>query len=77
MLGETTDYGKVPWFWSDQYDLSMQVAGLFDPARQIIQRKTPDEIRLAFQLDEAGRVSAAAGIGPRNSVAKGIAFLKN
>ena len=72
MLGETTDYGKVPWFWSDQYDLSMQVAGLFDPARQILQRKTPNEMRLVFQLDETGRLSAAAGIGPGNSVAKDI-----
>lgn len=72
MLGETNDYGKVPWFWSDQYDLSMQVAGLFDPARQTIQRRTPGEIRLVFQLDEAGRLSAAAGIGPGNSVAKDI-----
>jgi 3-phenylpropionate/trans-cinnamate dioxygenase ferredoxin reductase component len=72
MLGEIGDYGKVPWFWSDQYDLSMQAAGLFDPARETIQRKMPEGIRLVFQLDEAGCVSAAAGIGPGNSVAKDI-----
>jgi 3-phenylpropionate/trans-cinnamate dioxygenase ferredoxin reductase subunit len=28
MLGEPTHYDPVPWFWSDQYDLKLQIAGL-------------------------------------------------
>lgn len=28
MLGATTDYNPVPWFWSDQYDVKLQIAGL-------------------------------------------------
>ncbi|MAS07118.1 MAG: pyridine nucleotide-disulfide oxidoreductase [Ahrensia sp.] len=28
MLGEETAYDPVPWFWSDQYDVKLQIAGL-------------------------------------------------
>lgn len=28
MLGETVVYDPVPWFWSDQYDLKLQIVGL-------------------------------------------------
>jgi 3-phenylpropionate/trans-cinnamate dioxygenase ferredoxin reductase subunit len=28
MLGERRDYNPVPWFWSDQYDVKLQIAGL-------------------------------------------------
>lgn len=28
MLGSTADYNPVPWFWSDQYDIKLQIAGL-------------------------------------------------
>jgi 3-phenylpropionate/trans-cinnamate dioxygenase ferredoxin reductase component len=28
MLGRPTPYREVPWFWSDQYDLKLQIAGL-------------------------------------------------
>jgi 3-phenylpropionate/trans-cinnamate dioxygenase ferredoxin reductase subunit len=28
MLGEQRDYDPVPWFWSDQYDVKLQIAGL-------------------------------------------------
>jgi 3-phenylpropionate/trans-cinnamate dioxygenase ferredoxin reductase component len=28
MLGAGADYAPVPWFWSDQYDTKLQIAGL-------------------------------------------------
>ena len=28
MLGANADYLPYPWFWSDQYDLRFQIAGL-------------------------------------------------
>ena len=28
MLGEAQDYDPVPWFWSDQYEIKLQIAGL-------------------------------------------------
>jgi 3-phenylpropionate/trans-cinnamate dioxygenase ferredoxin reductase subunit len=28
MLGDERDYDPVPWFWSDQYDVKLQIVGL-------------------------------------------------
>ena len=28
MLGQGADYAPTPWFWSDQYDVKLQIAGL-------------------------------------------------
>ena len=30
MLGGAETYAAVPWFWSDQYDMHLQIAGLGD-----------------------------------------------
>src|SRR5262249_46038086 len=31
MVGKPKPYREVPWFWSDQYDLKLQIAGLARP----------------------------------------------
>ncbi|WP_424930732.1 NAD(P)/FAD-dependent oxidoreductase [Amaricoccus tamworthensis] len=72
ILGATDTYGRVPWFWSDQYDLTLQLAGLFDMTRPVVKRETADDQRIVFQCDGTGGLSAVAGIGTGNSVAKDI-----
>lgn len=72
MMGDETAYAKVPWFWSDQYDLTLQVVGLPDPDRPFHRRELGDEAFVLFQCDDAGRLIAAAGIGHGNAVAKDI-----
>lgn len=72
MLGAQDPFAKVPWFWSDQYDLTLQVAGLFDLSRAVHRRETGDDTCIVFQCDVGGRLCAAAGIGPGSAVAKDI-----
>ena len=72
MFGNAGSYRSVPWFWSDQFDLTLQVAGLFDPALAIVERPTEDGQCIVFQCDAQGQLLAAAGIGPGNSIAKDI-----
>lgn len=38
IAGRPKPYDEVPWFWSDQYDLKLQIAGLASPADQIVLR---------------------------------------
>ncbi|REF73318.1 pyridine nucleotide-disulfide oxidoreductase (plasmid) [Paracoccus versutus] len=38
MLGQATPYHPVPWFWSDQYDLKLQIAGLGHGHEQVVIR---------------------------------------
>lgn len=39
MLGGSEDYVAKPWFWSDQYDIKLQIAGLNTGYDRIITRK--------------------------------------
>jgi len=39
---------EVPWFWSDQYDLKLQIAGLPFDADSIIVRGDPDSAKFAI-----------------------------
>ena len=72
MLGAEDAYAKVPWFWSDQYDLTLQVAGLPDPNAQTHRRDLGDDAFILFQTGTDGQLTAAAGIGRGNAVAKDI-----
>lgn len=38
MLGQPEAYVSVPWFWSDQYDIKLQIVGLADGADEVIIR---------------------------------------
>ncbi len=52
--GKEVSYNAVPWFWSDQYDLMLQIAGLSQGYDEIITRGDPAEGRsfAAFYLRE-------------------------
>lgn len=39
---------EVPWFWSDQYDLKLQIAGLPFDADSIVVRGDPDSAKFAI-----------------------------
>ena len=41
MLGLTTVHDKVPWFWSDQFDLKMVIVGLAAGHDQVVVRGDP------------------------------------
>ncbi len=40
MLGKAVSYTPKPWFWSDQYDVKLQIAGLSTGHDQIVVRDT-------------------------------------
>ena len=72
MLGGGDVIVAVPWFWTDQYDLVFQIAGLPDQSSITVRRDLGDGAFLLFHLDPAGRLIAASGIGKGNVVARDI-----
>ena len=72
MLGASKAYAAVPWFWSDQYDLSLQIAGMPSDGAAAVTRHLKDTAFIEFHLDNHGRLVGASGIGPGNSVARDI-----
>jgi 3-phenylpropionate/trans-cinnamate dioxygenase ferredoxin reductase subunit len=72
MLGADAAISAVPWFWTDQYDLVLQIAGLPDAGSATVRRDLGDGAFILFHLDAEGRLVAASGIGKGNVVAKDI-----
>jgi 3-phenylpropionate/trans-cinnamate dioxygenase ferredoxin reductase subunit len=72
MLGHDEPVSAVPWFWSDQYDLTLQIAGLADEAESAVRRDIGENAFILFHLAGDGRLLAASGIGPDNAVARDI-----
>lgn len=72
LLGAQTPHTAVPWFWSDQYELGLQVAGLAAPEHQRVVRSLGDHSFIEFELDAQGRLVMAAGIGIATAVSKDI-----
>lgn len=70
MAGANEAFVATPWFWSDQYDLGLQVAGLPQPGHQGVVRPLK-EGELEFYLAD-GRLVAVAGLGIGNGLAKDI-----
>ena len=60
LFGKQEPYRMVPWFWSDQYDLKLQMVGLSGTHDQLVLRGDPSTQRnfAAFYLKE-GRLIAA------------------
>jgi len=51
MLGQPVEYCRPCWFWSDQYDLNIQVTGRIDAQKQVIMRgRVEDDAFCAFFL---------------------------
>ncbi|HVZ02667.1 MAG TPA: FAD-dependent oxidoreductase [Dongiaceae bacterium] len=72
MLGAGEAIGTVPWFWTDQYDLVLQIAGLPDQGSATVRRDLGEGAFILFHLDADGRLVAASGIGKGNVVARDI-----
>lgn len=63
MLGDRAPYGAVPWFWSDQYDRTLQVSGLSEPSHTTVLRDLGEAGKLYFHLDGDGRLVSASAMG--------------
>jgi 3-phenylpropionate/trans-cinnamate dioxygenase ferredoxin reductase component len=74
MLGETTTCATVPWFWSDQYELGVQIAGLHAAAAYEVVRSREDGAEIRFGLDNDGRIVSASGVAQGQSVGRDISL---
>lgn len=71
-LGLAVDYQPLPWFWSDQYDMNLQIYGVPAPSHRAVMRGAPENGSFVlFYLD--GDVIQAA-LGPNS--AKDLRFAR-
>ncbi|HJV86590.1 MAG TPA: FAD-dependent oxidoreductase [Noviherbaspirillum sp.] len=77
VVGKPRPAVEVPWFWSDQYEVKLQIAGLpFDADRQVV-RGSPEQGRFAvFHLHGNRVVTVEAAGSPLDFIA-GKQFILN
>jgi 3-phenylpropionate/trans-cinnamate dioxygenase ferredoxin reductase subunit len=71
MLGAEESASAAPWFWSDQYDLRLQIAGLPEEGRRLVRRDLPDGAFILFHLADDGRLVAASRQRCRKGYSRG------
>ncbi len=62
MAGGAAVHDAVPWFWSDQYDVKLQTAGVADGADSVVMRGDPSSGRFSVWSLKAGRLLAVDAV---------------
>ncbi|MGU7772356.1 NAD(P)/FAD-dependent oxidoreductase [Burkholderia sp. MR1-5-21] len=70
MLGAGEPYCELPWFWSDQYDGQLQVAGEPALGELAVARRLDGDAEIHFHFDGGGRLVAASGFGRASGFVK-------
>jgi 3-phenylpropionate/trans-cinnamate dioxygenase ferredoxin reductase component len=70
MVGFSKTYSAIPWFWSDQYDQTLQVAGLLDGCTKKVVREFGEEGKVYFHFSDDNILKAVSGMGTYRGIAK-------
>jgi 3-phenylpropionate/trans-cinnamate dioxygenase ferredoxin reductase component len=65
MLGQPVSYDRIPYFFTDQYDLGMEYSGYVEPGgyeRVVFRGDTAAREFIAFWIDSGGRVLAGMNV---------------
>lgn len=69
ICGADATYAQVPWFWSDQYDLKLQIAGISEGYDDVVMRGDPQAASFSCLYLREGRLIACDAINaPRDFV---------
>jgi 3-phenylpropionate/trans-cinnamate dioxygenase ferredoxin reductase component len=78
ICGRPAPAPEVPWFWSDQYDVKLQMAGLPFDVASTVTRGDPAKAKFAiFLLDAAGAVQAVEAINAAPEFMAGRLLIAN
>ncbi|MFG2936946.1 NAD(P)/FAD-dependent oxidoreductase [Streptomyces sp. NPDC048282] len=75
ILGTAPPPPEVPWFWSDQFDLKLKIAGLVGDGHEVALRGDPAAGRFAFFHHEDQVVTAVESVGAPAAFAAGRKFI--
>jgi 3-phenylpropionate/trans-cinnamate dioxygenase ferredoxin reductase subunit len=62
IVGHAAPYAAVPWFWTDQYDIHMQMAGLPAGYNQVVTRGDPETRKFSVFYFRGGKLCAVDSI---------------
>jgi 3-phenylpropionate/trans-cinnamate dioxygenase ferredoxin reductase subunit len=77
MLGQHVAHDEVHWFWSDQYDVSLQYAGYHTSAEQIIVRGSLASDSFLVCYVNGGRIDAALAFNRGKDLRRVMPLIKS
>ena len=77
ICGENLQYAQVPWFWSDQYDLKLQIAGISEGYDRTVLRGDPDDRAFSCLYLKEGRLIAIDSINAPRDFMQSKALIGN
>ena len=72
IMGKQATCDAVPWFWPDQYDLSLQIADLPSLGSSMAARIMHDGAVILFYLTPSGKIVDATGLGRAESIGRDV-----
>ena len=72
ICGKPEAYAPVPWLWSDQFDWTLQTAGLPHRAEKIVTRGQYEDGAQIFFCLEGDTLIGVAGFGKGSAIAKDV-----
>jgi 3-phenylpropionate/trans-cinnamate dioxygenase ferredoxin reductase subunit len=71
LLGLDADYDDVPWLWSDQHDVNIQILGLHSEDNHHVHRAADNGSNIFFQLDPQSRLRQMVAFGDGRAIKLG------
>ena len=72
ILGIQTSYTEIPWMWSDQFNLNLQMTGICNDYESFVQRGSNVQEGIIFFFIKNRRIRAACGLGVGGKIGRDI-----
>ena len=72
IVGIKSSYTEIPWMWSDQFNLNMQVTGICNKYDMVIQRGTNVEEGIIYFFIKNSMIMGACGLGVERKIGRDI-----
>lgn len=77
ICGKDEPYNTIPWFWSDQYDVKLQMVGLSNGYDELICRIEQDESKRSYWYFKSGDLIAVDAVNNPKAYVLGTKFIKD
>jgi 3-phenylpropionate/trans-cinnamate dioxygenase ferredoxin reductase subunit len=62
VMGRSGNYRAVPWFWTDQFDIKLQMAGLSAGCSEVVTRGEPESRKFSVFYFRDGQLAAVDSV---------------
>ena len=72
IIGQKTSYDTIPWMWSDQFNLNLQLTGICNDYEAVVQRGSTLEEGIIFFFLKNRKIMGACGLGVGGKIGRDI-----